>query len=128
MCTINVMAAYIHYIQNIDDIDINEEFRTEDLQPYLDEANLAMVSIPELIRRLNECNSNNETEIYAVFCDVGKKLYGEKNLRTFFKHIYMLMFNKSQGARLSTFTCLLGKQTFIDRLQERFDNPFMFPM
>ena len=67
---------------------------------------------------------DEETVKFRVY-EIGKSYYGEKELRTWFSHLYLLLLKEEKGPRLPTFIMLIGINNFKDKISQRLSNPFL---
>lgn len=74
------------------------------------------------IYKLNELAATDE-EVMFHFYEVGKKFYGEKNLRAFFRDFYLVLFDREDGSRLGVLTRLFGFRNTFNRIYVRLENP-----
>lgn len=60
-----------------------------------------------------------ESDLKIKIYDIGKKYYGEKNLRNWFSDIYKFLMNKKEGPRLDTFIKLYGINEWNNKIKNR---------
>jgi len=79
----------------------------------------------DFINRLNDIESTNpdEVEIQTLLYDIGKMYYGKENLRTFFMHMYQMLYERDSGSRFGTVIEILGIRSFISLMKNRMSDP-----
>jgi lysyl-tRNA synthetase class I len=128
----SALAAFLFFQAHKDEFESNvlESVETRVLSlPYNVDARVLSAAIDNLIGELNTLQSDDEIDIQTVFYDVGKRHYGfsKEELRDWFRHLYLLLFQQEQGPRWGQYVKFTGKDFFIDNLKERMHNPFRLP-
>ncbi len=74
----------------------------------------------EIAIRLSKLSdtADAEKEIQYLFYDIGKKHYGEPQLRQYFKMLYETLFGKENGPRMGTFTAVYGKKQTVRLIRQ----------
>lgn len=95
----------------------------EDLEFYRDAA-LKFRQVVELYDAEVATMSDEATQkdIEFVTYDIGKRVFGEKNLRTYFMVLYSVLFENTDGPRLGQYIKVLGIGYFMDVLHMRFEH------
>lgn len=67
-----------------------------------------------------------EEKVQEAFYNIGKRFYGteKKELLTFFRHIYMLLFGVETGPRIGTFANIYGVEAFMKDIYSNVSIPF----
>ncbi len=63
-------------------------------------------------------SADAEKEIQFLFYEIGKKYYGEPELKKYFKMLYETLFGKENGPRMGTFTAIYGKKQTIRLIRQ----------
>ena len=58
-------------------------------------------------------------QLMTVFYDAGKSFYGQPNLRTFFRDIYLVLTGRPDGARIGLLVNIWGCDQFRERITRR---------
>lgn len=82
-----------------------------------------------LITAIAECNDTEE-DIQSVFYEHAKIAFGDERsaIREYFQMLYVLVFHRLSGPRRGQFVSLIGRQAFIERLEQRLDMPMQYPI
>lgn len=109
--------------QNDVDIDVNE---------YLHRAETFKNAMSDLLLRLrmldNENDCPQDEDVQYHFYEIAKQYYGtgKKEIRNFFRDVYLFTWETANGTRMGTFVCLIGIDRYIDMTRERLNNPLWF--
>lgn len=129
------LAAFF-FFQEYKDKDPNEEIPPEILASYTERGRKFWLGINAVCFDLDlvfwEANSKNavasleDSELQSVFYEGAKTYYGESNdqIRSFFKDIYLLLWNNDSGVRMGSFVKLYGIREFISLINDKLVNPF----
>lgn len=83
------------------------------------------VAVPDLIERLRALpNPSSDVDVQTVFYDIGKQYIGETkdDLRKYFEVLYCIFQGSHTGSRWGMMYNILGKEDFLWRLENNFDN------
>ena len=130
------LAAFLFLQDHADDpLEVNFEDRLtatvranqnsiNETDSYLQQGARLEESITEL-RLLLTNMDESVTDVQTIFYDVGKKHYGTDKaiLREWFRHMYLIMFQKNDGARWGKFVDIVGMDTFLEMLEKYSDDP-----
>lgn len=108
--------------------DENAELTPEQLLDYEARAFKIRNSCFGLIVELKKNRPDTEEDIATIVYNIGKLNYGEskESLRAYFKDLYLVLFQKTQGTRINTYIKLLGIEDFSKKLEKTLQNPFTF--
>lgn len=70
---------------------------------------------------------NTEEEYQIAFYNRAKMAFGEDraSIKIFFQMLYLLLFQRNHGPRWGQFVQMIGRERFIQTLQERLSNPLI---
>jgi len=108
------------------DANFGENFTPGEVESYLEQGVRLSESISELQTLLSVVDEDAEpVDVQTVFYDVGKKYYGTEKevLREWFRHMYLVMFQKNDGARWGKFVDIVGMDTFLEMLEKYSNDP-----
>lgn len=126
------LGAYLYLkLENCFEYNIVLNDISDNVEKYLmlgSKFNVALNDLDNQLTNLQLGGEPDEITIQTVFYDVGKKYYGidKEQLREWFRHLYLLLFEKEDGARWGQFVKLLGIPHFLEMVRNKAADPFKF--
>jgi lysyl-tRNA synthetase class I len=118
------LAAYL-FVKEFKE-DENAELSADQMAEFQERARKISDALGFLVYWLRELDPRTEAEVNTLVYDAGKRYYGtsKEELRAFFKDLYLVIFEKTQGTRVPTFIFLAGIETFCNKIEKTLVNPF----
>lgn len=131
MSQVRTVAAYLslHLYEPMPENLSNEEFIEWAMRPEPNEISLVDVrafldSTSILLSEIRNGIFNSPSEIMYHFYEAAKRTFDDdtSKIRTYFKWLYLIVFQKEDGPRWGEFVWIYGQQKFVDLMNERFNN------